>query len=118
MKKVGSTLLLMIFLIAISSALVAQASSNDRPSLRGEGAGGLSGYRVSSLHFLLSDKPGEVKQVEFDLDAPANKVQVSFGSQAGGTFPCQQITGKHWHCPLAGVEVGGIDQIWVTAVGS
>jgi hypothetical protein len=104
-------------LLAVSLSFTAQASlTAGRPS-RGEGAGFLSGYQVSRLHFLLAEEPGEISQVEFDLDGPADQVQVSFGIREGRSFPCQLISGRHWHCTLAGVETGTVRQIRVSAVG-
>lgn len=117
MRKIGMALVVVIFLLAVSSAFPARASLKTGFPLRGEGPGDISGYRVSSLHFLLSDEPDEIDEVEFDLDAPADLVRVSFDTREGRSFPCQQVSGRHWHCPLAGVEVGVVDQIRVTAVG-
>jgi hypothetical protein len=117
MRKFGRTVLLVLLLLLVSSAYRAQASTAAGPPQRGEGRGIVSGYHVSALHFNLSEEPGVICQVEFDLDAPAGQVQVSFGSRAGRSFSCANIELKHWHCPLDGVETEGIEEIWVTAVG-
>ena len=108
------TLLLFVAVYSVS----AQASYDTwEAPLRGEGAAVISGYTITNLQFKLAQDPGLLDGVEFDLDAPADQVQVSFDSAPGRTFSCENEDGTHWVCVLDQVFIREVEGIHISASG-
>ena len=116
------TLKPLIFMAAILFVAVysvsAQASSDtwEAPK-RGEGAATISGYTITNLHVQLGQDPGLLGGVEFDLDAPADQVGVSFDPSPGRTFSCRNEAGNHWVCELDQVQLREVEGIQISASG-
>ena len=85
MVKTIKVLFFSVCILVASFAIHGQASANTMEyPIRGEGAGEISGYMVSNLHFRLAEDPTLISAVDFDLDAPASEVLISFDSR--GSF--------------------------------
>ena len=109
---------MVVVLFVTVYSVSAQASSGVQGyPTRGEGAGSISGYAVSSLEFSLAADPTLIGSVEFDLDAPARQVVVGFDPTPGRSFSCWNEAGYHWICELEGVYTGEVEGIQISASG-
>lgn len=107
---------IIVFVVAVCYAVMAQASSGaGRAPLRGEVTGGISGYTVSNLRYQLGEDPALVDAVAFNLDGPANQVLVSFDSPADHSFDCVNTSGSHWVCALDGIKTSEVNEIHLIA---
>jgi hypothetical protein len=108
-----------LFLGAILFPMSAFASSNTGAEISGEGAAPISGWTVSNIGYQLMDNSSLVNSVTFDLDAPATNVSVKLSSQTDAFTACANIAAYHWQCNFqAGVQVSGMDEFRVIAVGN
>jgi len=107
-----------VLLFAAVYSVSAQASSDtwEAPK-RGEGAATISGYTITNLHFQLGQDPALLGGVEFDLDAPADQVQVSFDSAPGQPFSCRNESRNHRVCELGQVQLREVEGIHISASG-
>jgi hypothetical protein len=109
------------FCLALLAAVVCCAVSarawdgSVSPPRRGEGMGAISGYTVSQLHYRLAEDPALLEAVSFVLDGPAGQALVSFSPGQGPAFPCRQAAALHWECPLEGVAVREVTEIYLSA---
>jgi hypothetical protein len=118
MAKYVKTILLVFLIILTSYAINGQASSDtDQYPRRGEGGGGISGFVITNLHYHLGEEPSLIKAVDFDLDGPAARVEVSFDSPASQAFSCRNTSSFQWSCDLDQVKTGEVTEIWVSATG-
>ena len=109
-------LTLLLFVTVYSVSAQASSSTWEAP-LRGEGAALISGYTITNLYFQLGEDPALLDGVEFDLDAPADQVQVSFDSVSGQKFSCRNEAGNHWFCELDQVQLREVEGIHISASG-
>ena len=112
-------ILLIAFLVFVPLiAIDAQASSGTKQyPLRGEGAGGISGYDISNVHYRLAEDPSCLSAVELDLDGPAAKVMIGFDDTSDQSFTCHNVGQHHWLCRVDNVEVSQINKLRVIAIG-
>jgi hypothetical protein len=102
----------------ISYSFIAHASSEtNQIPLRGEGAGRISGYNISDVHYQLADDPSYISGVEFDLDGPASQVLIGFDTASDQIFTCYNVGQRRWLCRVDDVEVSLINKLRVIAVG-
>ena len=117
-----SLIKLFTFIIFIGVAvfpIYAFASSNSGVKASGEGAGAISGWMTSNIHYQLSSDPALVKSVNFDLDAPAGTVSVKLDSASTAYANCTNVNAYHWQCDFpSGVSVASMDEFHVVAVGN
>ena len=109
--------LTLLFFVAVYSVSAQASSGTWEAPLRGEGAATISGYTITNLNFQLGQDPGLLDGVEFDLDAPADQVQLSFDSVPGQPFSCRNETGNHWVCELDQVQLREVEGIHISASG-
>ena len=102
-------LLLWITLAGLLAAgVVISASASEDPGLAaigGEGAGAISGFIVSEIHYSLADEnPGRLAAFELTVlaaDGSTTPSRVSVSLQAGApSTPCFSTQGLRWTCPL------------------
>ena len=107
-----------VLLFVAVYSVSAQASSDtwEAPK-RGEGAAAISGYTITNLQFQLAQDTALLDGVEFDLDAPADQVQVSFDPSPGRSFSCRNQAGNHWVCELGQVQLREVEGIHISASG-
>jgi hypothetical protein len=99
--------------------MYAFASSSSGANVSGEGAGTISGWTTSNVHYQLSEDPALVKSVSFDLDAPAGRVSVKLSSKSTAYTSCTSVTAYHWQCDFpSGVSLASIDELRVIATGN
>jgi len=109
---------MVVVLFVTVYSVSAQASSGVQGyPTRGEGAGSISGYAVSGLHYQLAQDPTLIGSVEFDLDAPARQVVVGFDPTPGRSFSCWNEAGYHWVCELDQIHLREVEGIRVSASG-
>ena len=109
----------MVFALLLAATTYALAASNTVPNGKaGAGAGQISGYNVSGVHYALNaTDPNAIDSVAFTLDTPANgaTVQVQLQSASGAWFACT-TTDTAVTCPVNGaVTVAQADQLTVVA---
>jgi len=107
----------LLFFAAVYSVSAQASSDTWKAPKRGESAATISGYTITNLHFQLGQDPGLLDGVEFDLDAPADQVQVSFDPTPGRTFSCRNEVGNHWVCELGQVQLREVEGIHISASG-
>lgn len=86
-KKSMKVLLLVVLVLALSGFTYAFAAANTVPlSYAGDGAGAVSGYEVSDIHYVLgTSAPTTITGVEFTLDFAAESVSIRLGAVGGST---------------------------------
>ncbi len=109
----------MVFALLLAATTYALAASNTVPDGKaGAGAGQISGYNVSGVHYSLNAAdPNAIDSVEFVLDTPATgaTVQVQLQSASGTWFACSAMD-VTVTCPVNGaVSVSQADQLTVVA---
>jgi hypothetical protein len=111
--------LLLVLLVTVSLFTVsAYASSETNLSpIGGEGASMISGFHITNLQYRLANDPAKIRAVEFDLDGSATQVAVGFDINPGVTFNCRNVSGYHWRCDVDGVQIAGINELRVIALG-
>ena len=119
MTRILKSLIFMtvLFFVAVYSVSAQASSGTWEAPLRGEGAATISGYTITNLHFQLGQDTGLLGGVEFDLDAPADQVQVSFDPYPGQPFSCRNQAGNHWVCELGQVQLREVEGIHISASG-
>jgi hypothetical protein len=122
MKLRYRILALLVLAVVLSAATYGFAAANNVPVGKiGEGAGAISGYNVSNIHYFLdSSDPTQFDYVTFTLDANASNVYAGLG--AGGsidymTTPCAGGP-TNFSCDLTGlsVSVAAADALHVSSV--
>ena len=107
-----------LLVVIISFTAFAFASSRTGAPAGGEGAGPISGWTVSGIHYVLAEDSSLLAAVEFDLDQQARTVRVGFSSREPLFFECVNPTARHWVCDLESQwRVSDLDQFRVIAVG-
>jgi hypothetical protein len=102
--------------LAIGVSVFAFAASNTVPATNaGIGSGNISGYTVTSVHYVLNADPTKVDQVTFTL-APATATTVKIKLVAAGStwYDCTNLAGDVT-CDTAGATVQPTDQLTVVA---
>jgi len=92
----------------LAAGVVISASASEDPGLAaigGEGAGAISGFVVSEIHYSLADdNPGRLAAVELTVlaaDGSTTPSRVSVSLQAGApATTCLPTEGPSWTCPL------------------
>ncbi len=119
MKTVIKLFTFVILIGAVLFPIYAFASSQSEAKVSGEGAGTISGWTTSNIHYQLSDDPAFVKSVGFDLDAPAGTVSVKLSSQSTVYANCTNLNAYHWQCDFpSGVSLTSLDELRVIAAGN
>ncbi len=106
---------LAVFAIVAVSALGFAATNTVPGSKAGDGTGGITGYGVSNIHYVLdSSNPAEVDEVHFTLDASATTVRVAV--EGTNSSSCTNPSGNDWECTMPdGVGVAGATELRVVA---
>ncbi len=118
MYKLFRILLLAILVSVTLYVINADASSEtNQIPIRGEGAGRISGFKVSDIHYRLAEDSLYISGVEFDLDGPANQVIIGFDTASDQSFTCINTGQLHWFCEVNNVMVSLIYKLRVIAVG-
>jgi len=93
----------------MAAVLAITAFASDDPGLAaigGEGAGSISGYVVSDIHYRLDEaNPGLIRAVSFDVlggdgQTQPTTVGVTLGS-GQPTSTCWATDGDRWTCPVS-----------------
>lgn len=99
--------------------IYAFAFSNSEAEESGEGAGTISGWTTSNVHYQLSSDSALVQNVSFDLDAPASRVSVKLRSASTTYTSCLNVNAYHWQCDFpTGISLASLDELRVIAVGN
>ncbi len=112
------TLAGVVGVVLIGAAVASTASNTVSTSKAGEGAGAISGYNISSVHYNLnSTDPSNIDSVAFTLDAaPAagSTVRVQL-SAAGTTWYTCTFTSTATTCPTTSPQatIGASDSLKV-----
>jgi hypothetical protein len=112
------------FAIAIVAALVIATGhvlTAPAAGTRGEGAAGISGYTVSSVHYVpRAGDPSQLAAVSFDISpATATSVRAKVRAAGGTWYQCTN-DGGHVVCPTTSgspVRIAAVDVLGVEAVG-
>ena len=120
MRRLFRVQLIALFFVITFYAVYAFASSETSQfPTGGEGASAISGWTVSNVHYRLAEDPSKIAAVEFDLDGPAELVQVSLDSSKAAFFTCENLSGRHWFCSVGSrVSVAGANEFRVVATGN
>ncbi|NWG35470.1 MAG: hypothetical protein HXY42_13640 [Chloroflexi bacterium] len=111
--------LILLGLIVLFSASAYAASADISNAKGGEGAGTISGWTISNVHYHPADDPTWLSSVEFDLDAPARTVKINLNTSAPKFINCENSHGTHWVCRVeAGIRIASIDELRVVAAGT
>jgi hypothetical protein len=96
-KRSIKVLVIVIVAFAFASVATAYAAANIVPdSKAGDGAGAITGYTVSAIHYVLNSTPTTIDSVTFTL---------SSAPVAGSTIRIK-LTGSTWYtCTFAGTAV-------------
>ncbi len=113
----GLRLVFFILMMAvIGSATYAFASSDAMVvPARGEGAGGISGWVISNVHYQLSENAVEISGLEFDLDRPARMVRVKAVSGEKDFYACNHQGNNHWFCAIQATPISKMDELRIVA---
>ena len=95
------------------------ASSNSGSHPGGEGTATISGWNVSNVHYFLTDDSAKISAVEFDLDGPAEMVEISLDSSEPRLFDCENGSGTHWTCRIDSlINISSANELRVVATGN
>jgi hypothetical protein len=112
-------LIALFFVIAFYTVYAFASSETNQFPTGGEGASAISGWRESNVQYLLGDNSSKTSAVEFNLDSPADLVQVSLDSSKSAFFTCENRSGTHWFCNIhSQVSVAGANEFRVVAIGN
>lgn len=105
-------------LAALFLVCLAVAASLTVPATRsGDGAGGISGYRVSDIRYVLDGSdPASLSRVEFSLDDLAGEAAINLQDSSGAWHLCSRISGNLWRCQTSGQSVAAATALRVVAV--
>jgi hypothetical protein len=114
-KKSTKTLVLVVLVLILSGFSYAMAAANTvTVSKAGDGAGVVSGYAVSSVHYILdTTDPSKIASVTFILDAVATDIKVQLVSTSGAWYPCTY--GATVTCTTTGALVTAANTLRVVA---
>ena len=119
MKSLIKLFALIVFAGVAIFPVYALASSSSGVNVSGEGAGTISGWTTSNVHYQPSNDPSRVESVSFDLDAPAGTVSVKLSSTSTAYASCINLNAYRWQCDFpSGVSIGSMDEFRVIAVGN
>jgi hypothetical protein len=114
-----------IFVIALmafvfATVATAFAASNTVPtSSAGEGAGTVSGYTVTNVHYELNaSNPASIDYVSFTLNASATTVKIKLVAAGSTYYSCTNTSGNSWQCTTAGATVQPADELRVIATSN
>ncbi len=117
-KRLLYPMVLLLFAVTSCTGYAFAASNESAPFQAGEGAGAISGWTISNVHYQLAADPSRLSAVEFDLDQPAAVVKVSFDGAAAEYFECANPYALHWVCSVQGrVTLQAINGLRVIALG-
>ena len=105
-----------IGMILASTTLAFASEQTGRASQGGEGAGDISGWVVTGIHYEFAQDPSQLHSVEFDLDGVADQVKVSLNAASGQYFSCRNTESTHWVCLTPGTTIVSMDQLRVAAL--
>jgi hypothetical protein len=108
----------------VAAIVAINAFASDDPELMaigGEGAGGISGYVVSGIHYRLQEtNPGLIRAVTFDVlggDGQTRPTTVGVTLGPGQpTTACRSTDGDEWTCPVS-VPAADASALRVVAAG-
>ena len=114
-----------VFVIAaiafvFATVATAFAASNTVPtSSAGEGAGTVSGYTVTNLHYELNaGNASNIDYVSFTLNASATTVMAKLVAASSTYYSCSNTGGNNWQCTSAGATVLSADEFRVIATSN
>jgi hypothetical protein len=79
-KLIRIQFIALFFVIAFYAVYAFASSETSQFPTAGEGASAISGWTVTNVNYRLAEDPSKIAAVEFDLDSPADVVQVSLDS--------------------------------------
>lgn len=112
-----------VFLVAIvafvfASVTNAYAAANTVPTSKaGDGAGAVSGYTVTNVHYELNaSNPANIDYVSFTLSAAATTVKIKLVAAGSTYYSCALVAGT-WECDTTSPQatVLSVDELWVIA---
>jgi hypothetical protein len=114
-KKSTKTLVLVVLVLILSGFTYAMAAANTVDATKaGDGAGVVSGYAVSDVHYVLdTTNPSNIASVTFVLDAVATNIKIQLVSSTGAWYPCTY--GTPVSCTTAGATVTAANTLRVVA---
>jgi hypothetical protein len=119
MKSPIKLFALIVFAGVAIFPVYAFASSSSGANVSGEGAGTISGWATSNVHYQSSNDPSRVGSVSFDLDAPASTVSVKLSSTSTAYASCTNLNAYRWQCEFpSGVSIASMDEFRMIAVGN
>jgi hypothetical protein len=124
-KKMFSSRVLKIFIVAIlafvfATVATAFAASNSVPGTSaGEGAGAVSGYTVTNVHYVLNaTNASDIDSVTFTLNATATTVKIKLVAASSTYYDCTNSSGNNWQCTTTGATVAPADELRVIAASN
>lgn len=114
-KRSIKILIIVVAALALASVATAFAAANTVPPTKaGDGNAAISGYIISSVHYVLASPPTTITSLTFNVDsAPV----------AGSTITVKLVTGGSWYtctnvgtavtCAIPGLTVLSVDNLQV-----
>ena len=94
-KRAIKVLLIVIVAFVFAGVANAYADTNDvDTSKAGDGAGAISGYTVSAIHYNLNSTPTTIDSVEFNLDSTpvaGSTITIRLVAGGGNWYPCSNV---------------------------
>lgn len=117
-KLIRVQLIVLFFFIAFYGVYAFASTETSALQTGGEGTSPISGWTVSDVHYQSGQDPSRIAAVEFDLDRPAARVQVSLNSSSTAFYTCVNVNGTHWLCNISSqVSIAGADELRMIATG-
>lgn len=120
MKKSSKVLFVLLLALILSVGAYAFADSNTvEASQAGDGAGGITGYDISAVHYTLNaTNPGLIDSVSFTI-SPAitatTVVKIKLVDSGSTWYTCTAGAGTSVSCPTTGADVLSADMLRVVA---
>ena len=117
-KRSSRVLLVTLLLFVLAGATYAFAASNTVPeTYAGDGEGGVKGYNVTNIHYVVNG--ADIESVTFsvvDEDGGLTATDVKASMDDGTTWSNCTIGGNGWTCNISGVTVLSATSLRVIAV--